>query len=99
MLAGSDWPAAVESMDPWVGIEAMVSRADPRGKSLKNETFKQKNSGKKCCGALFDLEHCIRFAGMPSAMGNSLVQFLIWDFAIWYILSELHNTGSESPQG
>ena len=30
ILAGSDWPAAVSSMDPWVGIEAMVSRADPR---------------------------------------------------------------------
>ncbi|MCP3675157.1 MAG: amidohydrolase, partial [Gammaproteobacteria bacterium] len=29
MLAGSDWPAAVPTMDPWIGIEAMVSRADP----------------------------------------------------------------------
>jgi predicted amidohydrolase YtcJ len=33
MLAGSDWPAAVSSMDPWAGIEAMVTRRDP-----KNET-------------------------------------------------------------
>ena len=30
LLAGSDWPAAVASMDPWVGIEALVTRADPR---------------------------------------------------------------------
>lgn len=27
--AGSDWPAAVPSMNPWPGIEAMVTRADP----------------------------------------------------------------------
>lgn len=31
VLAGSDWPAAVESLTPWVGVEAMVTRADPRG--------------------------------------------------------------------
>lgn len=30
LLAGSDWPAAVASIDPWVGIEAMVTRKDPR---------------------------------------------------------------------
>ena len=30
ILAGSDWPAAVETIDPWAGIEAMVTRADPR---------------------------------------------------------------------
>ncbi|MBM4258489.1 MAG: amidohydrolase family protein [Deltaproteobacteria bacterium] len=29
LLAGSDWPAAVASMDPWIGIEAMVTRQDP----------------------------------------------------------------------
>ena len=29
MLAGSDWPAAVASMNPWLGIEAMVTRKDP----------------------------------------------------------------------
>ncbi len=29
ILAGSDWPAAVSSMNPWVGIEAMVTRANP----------------------------------------------------------------------
>lgn len=33
ILAGSDWPAAVPSMDPWIGIEAMVTRQDPRGDS------------------------------------------------------------------
>ncbi len=33
LLAGSDWPAAVASMDPWVGIEAMVTRRDPTGQS------------------------------------------------------------------
>lgn len=32
LLAGSDWPAAVESINPWVGMEAMVTRADPRDK-------------------------------------------------------------------
>ncbi|NIB40547.1 amidohydrolase [Pseudomaricurvus alkylphenolicus] len=31
VLAGSDWPAAVETIDPWLGLEAMVSRADPKG--------------------------------------------------------------------
>ncbi len=29
LLAGSDWPAAVASMNPWIGMEAMVTRADP----------------------------------------------------------------------
>ena len=33
ILAGSDWPAAVESMNPWLGMEALVSRADPSGKT------------------------------------------------------------------
>ncbi|WP_321393649.1 amidohydrolase [Emcibacter sp.] len=33
VLAGSDWPAAVPSMNPWVGIEAMVTRKDPYGKT------------------------------------------------------------------
>ena len=28
LLAGSDWPAAVSSMDPWIGIGAMVTRRD-----------------------------------------------------------------------
>ncbi|MEQ9462559.1 MAG: amidohydrolase [Haliea sp.] len=31
ILAGSDWPAAVETIDPWLGIEALVTRQDPRG--------------------------------------------------------------------
>lgn len=31
LLAGSDWPAAVPDQNPWVGIEAMVTRTDPRG--------------------------------------------------------------------
>lgn len=31
VLAGSDWPAAVETIDPWLGIEALVTRRDPRG--------------------------------------------------------------------
>ena len=26
---GSDWPAAVPSMNPWSGIEALITRADP----------------------------------------------------------------------
>ena len=29
IIAGSDWPAAVPSANPWVGIEAMVTRTDP----------------------------------------------------------------------
>jgi predicted amidohydrolase YtcJ len=29
VAAGSDWPAVVPSMDPWSGIEAFVTRADP----------------------------------------------------------------------
>ena len=33
VLAGSDWPAAVPSLDPWIGIEAMVTRRDPRGET------------------------------------------------------------------
>ncbi len=33
VLAGSDWPAAVPSLDPWVGIEAMVTRRDPHEKT------------------------------------------------------------------
>ena len=33
MLAGSDWPAAAASMDPWVGIAALVSRRDPLGRT------------------------------------------------------------------
>ena len=30
ILAGSDWPSAVPNANPWVGIEAFVSRKDPR---------------------------------------------------------------------
>src|SRR5690606_19316023 len=29
LAAGSDWPSAVPSMNPWAGIEAMVTRQDP----------------------------------------------------------------------
>ncbi len=29
VLAGSDWPAAVETPLPWLGIEALVTRMDP----------------------------------------------------------------------
>jgi predicted amidohydrolase YtcJ len=31
MLAGSDWPSAVPDMNPWPGLEALVTRRDPRG--------------------------------------------------------------------
>jgi len=31
MLAGSDWPAAVPDMNPWTGMEALVTRRDPAG--------------------------------------------------------------------
>jgi len=33
VLAGSDWPAAVSSMNPWTGIAAMITRRDPTGGS------------------------------------------------------------------
>ena len=29
LAAGSDWPSVVSSMDPWGGIQAMVTRSDP----------------------------------------------------------------------
>ena len=29
ILSGSDWPAAVATMNPWPGIESMVTRQDP----------------------------------------------------------------------
>ncbi|KAI9024837.1 amidohydrolase 3 [Hyaloraphidium curvatum] len=31
VLAGSDWPAAAVSMNPWIGIAGMVTRADAAG--------------------------------------------------------------------
>lgn len=31
VIAGSDWPSAAASANPWVGIEALVTRADPLG--------------------------------------------------------------------
>jgi predicted amidohydrolase YtcJ len=31
ILAGSDWPSAVPDANPWPGVEAFVTRADPRG--------------------------------------------------------------------
>lgn len=31
LAAGSDWPAAVPDQNPWVGIEALITRRDPRG--------------------------------------------------------------------
>lgn len=33
IIVGSDWPAAVEEADPWIGMEALVTRADPRGQA------------------------------------------------------------------
>ncbi len=33
LLAGSDWPAAVASMNPWIGLEALVTRRDPSGET------------------------------------------------------------------
>lgn len=32
MLVGSDWPSAVPDMNPWTGMEALITRADPLGK-------------------------------------------------------------------
>ena len=31
ILAGSDWPSAVPDANPWPGVEAFVTRRDPRG--------------------------------------------------------------------
>jgi hypothetical protein len=31
VIVGSDWPAAVPDMNPWGGLEAMVSRKHPQG--------------------------------------------------------------------
>lgn len=31
LSAGSDWPCALPSPDPWVGLETMITRADPLG--------------------------------------------------------------------
>jgi hypothetical protein len=33
IAAGSDWPAAVPDQNPWVGVEALVTRKDPRGQT------------------------------------------------------------------
>ena len=33
VLAGSDWPSAVPDANPWVGIEAFVTRRHPSGKA------------------------------------------------------------------
>lgn len=35
LAAGSDWPSVVPSMDPWGGIQAMVTRSDPYHKSAR----------------------------------------------------------------
>jgi len=35
IASGSDWPAAVPDQNPWVGIEALVTRRDPRGGASK----------------------------------------------------------------
>ncbi|MFK8021463.1 MAG: amidohydrolase [Pseudomonadales bacterium] len=38
LLVGSDWPSAVASMNPWLGMEAMVSRADPGGGPINDNS-------------------------------------------------------------
>jgi predicted amidohydrolase YtcJ len=35
LAAGSDWPSVVPSMDPWGGIEAMVTRSNPYDNSTQ----------------------------------------------------------------
>ena len=35
LAAGSDWPSVVSSMDPWGGVESMVTRSDPYHPSEK----------------------------------------------------------------
>ncbi len=33
VVAGTDWPAVAPTANPWIGIEALVSRRDPSGQS------------------------------------------------------------------
>lgn len=33
VLVGSDWPAVLPDMNPWVGMEAMITRQDPWGQA------------------------------------------------------------------
>jgi len=33
VAVGSDWPAAVPSPNPWIGMQALVTRKDPRGET------------------------------------------------------------------
>ena len=33
IASGSDWPAAVPDQNPWAGVEALVTRQDPRGQT------------------------------------------------------------------
>jgi predicted amidohydrolase YtcJ len=40
IVPGSDWPAAVPEQNPWVGIEALVTRRDPRGEA-EGELWKE----------------------------------------------------------
>ncbi len=35
LASGSDWPSVVPSMDPWGGIQAMVTRSDPYHHSVR----------------------------------------------------------------
>jgi predicted amidohydrolase YtcJ len=40
IVAGSDWPAAVPDENPWIGVEAFVTRRDPRGQ-VPGELWKE----------------------------------------------------------
>lgn len=40
IVAGSDWPAAVPDENPWIGVEAFVTRRDPRGQ-VAGELWKE----------------------------------------------------------
>lgn len=40
IVPGSDWPAAVPDENPWIGVEAFVTRRDPRGQ-VAGELWKE----------------------------------------------------------
>ena len=57
LLAGSDWPAAVASMDPWIGLATMITRRDPNGRT----------AGQLWPEQAIDLERALRIFTIDSA--------------------------------
>lgn len=55
LLAGSDWPAAVETMDPWLGIESMITREDPKA-LVKGTLWKEQSISLEQALRIFTLD-------------------------------------------